>query len=350
MSVQSMRILIDVNHPAHVHLFRYAAQEWESHGHKVFWTARDKELVIALLRHYGIDFEVLSTYRRGLAQMAVELLVRDWKLLRFAQQVRPDVMLGTSVNITHVSKLIPARSIFFTESDPQLIRLISYLSFPFADIIVMPDVLPDIWASKQVKHTSYHELAYLHPDRFTPDPSVLDELGVALGESFFILRFIAWGASHDVGESGLTREAGLRIIETLAPHGQVFITSEGDLQPEFEPYRAGIAPHRIHDALYYAALFIGDSQSMTTEASLLGTPALRCNSMVGRTAVIDELDDKYALSYGFLPSETDSLVAKLAELVQMENLQSEWCQRRNILLKDKNDLTEWMVNFVESYS
>ena len=41
-----MRILIDVNHPAHVHLFRCAAGEWGSKGHEVCWVARDKDIVV----------------------------------------------------------------------------------------------------------------------------------------------------------------------------------------------------------------------------------------------------------------------------------------------------------------
>jgi predicted glycosyltransferase len=349
MTRKHMRILIDANHPAHVHLFRNAAREWESRGHRVFWTARNKDIVVDLLRYYGFEFQVLSTYRRGLARMALDLVVRDWKLFRLARQLRPDVMLGTSVNITHVSRMVPARSIFFTESDPQLIRLIAYLSFPFADAIVMPDVLPDMWTIKQVKHTSYHELAYLHPKRFAPDPSVLYELGVAPGEPFFILRFIAWGASHDVGEGGMNLEARRRVIQALAPYGHVFVTAEDGLQSEFAPYRIRIKPHRIHDALYYATLFVGDSQSMTIEASVLGTPALRCNSMVGRTAIIDELEHKYDLSYGFWPHEIDELIVKINELLQMEDIKSKWYEKRARMLEDKVDFTEWMVDFVEHY-
>lgn len=344
-----MRILIDVNHPAHVHLFRYAAREWESRGHHVFWTARDKDLVVELLQHYGFEYRVLSTYSAGLARMAINLAVRDRKLFRMVRKLRPDVMLGTSINITHVSRLTQSRSIFFTESDPHLIRLISHLSFPFADLIVMPDILPDTWPSKQVKYPSYHELAYLHPRHFTPDSGVLNDLGVAPDEPFFLLRFIGWGASHDVGQGGLNLKARRRVIEALQLRGRVLITAEGKLQSEFEPYRIRLAPHRIHDALYYATLFVGDSQTMTVEAAVLGTPAIRCNTFVGRCSVIEELEHKYGLTYGFLPKDEDKMFDKIMELLGDENLHNRWQQRRRRMLKDKIDLTAWMVDFVENY-
>ncbi len=351
-----MRILIDVNNSPQVHLFRCAAREWEARGHKVFWTARDKDLVVDLLQRYGFDYHVLSTYNRGLFNMAIELIVRDWHLYRLAKKLKPDIMLGTSVNITHVSKLLPARSVFFTESDPHLIRMISYVTFPFADVIVMPDVLPDTWKSKQVKHPSYHKLAYLHPNRFTPDPKVLEELGVEPGEKFFIVRFISWGATHDIGEKGLSLENKRRIVQTLSNYGRVFITMEkasskaANFHPEFEPYRFRIPPERIHDAMYYATMYIGDSQSMTTEAAILGTPAIRCNTMVGRTAVIDEVEQKYGLAYGFTPAEADKMLDRIHELLGRKNLKTEWLEKRERLLADKVDMTEWMVDFVEKYT
>lgn len=350
-----MRILVDANHPAHVHLFRNAAREWISRGHRVLWTARDKDLVLDLLRQYGFDFRVLSAYRSGLSRMALDLMVRDWKLYRLVRTWEPDVMVGTSVNITHVSRVTPARSIFFTESDPHLIRLITYLSFPFADRIVTPDALGEVWPRKHVTYPSYHKLAYLHPNRFTPDPSVLHELGIEPGSRFFILRFISWGASHDIGQGGLSLAAQHRIVEALSGHGRVFVSVEKARSgatspaPDLEPYHIQIDPHRMHDALHYATLLVGDSQSMTTEAALLGTPSLRCNSMVGRTAVIEQLEHQYDLTYGFRPHELDRLIAKIEELLQNDNLKARWLRKRDRLLEDKIDLTSWMVGFVEQY-
>ncbi|HQM47761.1 MAG TPA: DUF354 domain-containing protein [Candidatus Hydrogenedentes bacterium] len=344
-----MRILIDVNHPAHVHLFRCAAREWEKRGHAVFWTARDKDIVIRLLDQYGFEYTVLSSHRKGLLGMACEMVQRDWKMLRYAMKVKPDVMLGTSVTITHISRLYPAKSILFMESDPSLVRFIVWLSFPFAHAIVLPNCLSYTWGKKVYTHNSSHKLADTHPKWFTPDPSVLDELGVKPGETYFVVRFIAWGASHDIGEGGLSIDAKKRLVAFLAARGRVFITSETELDPDFEPYRLRIEPNRIHDALHYATLFVGDSQSMSVEAPILGTPALRCNSFVGRTTVIDELESKYDLAYGFRPSEFEKMLSKIEELLARRNLKEEWMKKRERYLAEHGDMTSWMVQFVEEY-
>ena len=135
----------------------------------------------------------------------------------------------------------------------------------------------------------------------------------------------------------------------LEKRGRVFITSEGALPPEFASYRIPIAPDKIHDALAFADLFVGDSQSMTIEAAVLGTPAIRCNTFVGRCPVIEELEHKYGLTYGFLPDEEDRMLKKINHLMAKSDLKQEWHRRRDAMLEEKIDLTAWMVPFVENY-
>ena len=62
----------------------------------------------------------------------------------------------------------------------------------------------------------YHELAYLHPNRFTPDPGILDLLGVKESQRYVIIRFVGWGASHDKGHAGITPEMKRRAVSQFA--------------------------------------------------------------------------------------------------------------------------------------
>lgn len=50
-----MRILVDVGHPAHVHLFRNAIHIWHQRGHRVVVTTRDKKVTSRLLSLYCVD-------------------------------------------------------------------------------------------------------------------------------------------------------------------------------------------------------------------------------------------------------------------------------------------------------
>lgn len=51
-----MRILIDIGHPAHVHLFKNFTHEMEKRGHELLFTCRDKEFEIALLEYNKLKY------------------------------------------------------------------------------------------------------------------------------------------------------------------------------------------------------------------------------------------------------------------------------------------------------
>ncbi|MFO8083663.1 MAG: hypothetical protein R6U27_05015, partial [Desulfobacterales bacterium] len=129
---------------------------------------------------------------------------------------------------------------------------------------------------------------------------------------------------------------------------KVFITSEGTLRPEFEPYRIQINPADMHHVLAFVDVFIGDSQSMTVEAAVLGVPSIRINSFADRCSILQELQKKYQLTYAFFPSQEEAIFTKLENWLADEDLHNKWQQKRERLLADKIDVTAWMVDFIEN--
>ena len=59
-----MKILFDIGHPAHVHLFRNAVNILEKKGHELKITARDKDIALDLLNNYGFSYEVIGTNKK----------------------------------------------------------------------------------------------------------------------------------------------------------------------------------------------------------------------------------------------------------------------------------------------
>lgn len=88
---------------------------------------------------------------------------------------------------------------------------------------------------------------------------------------------------------------------------------------------------------------------MTTEAGVLGTPAIRCNSFVGENDMGNfiELEQKYGLIFNY--NDSDKAIGKAVELIQKPDLKEEWRKKREKLLKDKIDVTAFMVWFIENY-
>ena len=344
-----MNILIDIGHPGHVHLFRNAARIWVDRGHRVIFAARDRKLVPELIKAYGFDYRIVSRARKSKLGLLYELIEHDWKLLKLAIDFRADILIGTSISITHVAKIHPSRSIIFNEDDIDYLKSFAVLAYPFADAIVVPECLRDKRKPRYVTYDGYQELAYLHPNHFVPDPAVLQELGIKRNERYFVIRLVAFKAHHDNGIKGISDRTRRKLINLLSKYGKVFITAEGFIPEELQKYQLPTSPDRIHHVLYYATMLVSDSQTMTIESAVMGTPAVRYNTFVGLCSVIEELEHSYGLTYGFSPEQESRMLSKIEELLALPNLKTEWARRQGKMLKEKVDLTAWMVDFVENF-
>ncbi len=343
-----MNILIDINHPAHVHLLRNACKTFVEHGHKVIVAVKEIPSAMRLLDLYGIPYVNIGKKDDGLGKKGLDQLVYDRRLLRIVRENHIDIGIGSSINIPHVSRLSRMKSIVLDDDDDEAEPLFVKFGHPFADVILTPSAIKRK-SKKALYVDAYHELAYLHPNRFKPDASVLHDAGVEPGEPYFILRFNAFKAHHDVGVMGLSIENKRRLVEYLNTKGKVFITTERDIDDEFLPYQLKVSPEKGHSLMYYATMLVGDSQTMTSEAAVLGTPAVKCNSFAGRLSVPNELERKYGLCYSFLPEHHEAFFAKIDELLATPDLKGEWQQRRQRMLSDKIDYTRFIVWFVENY-
>ena len=355
-----MNILIDINHPAHVQLLRNLYNTLVGNGHTVYVLVKDIPSAKKLMDMYHIPYQQIGEKNDKLFIKGLEQIIYDLKIWWFAMRHKIDIGIGSSINLAHVSRFCRMKSIILDDDDDEVEPLFAKYAHPFASVVLSPDGTPRKVKSV-VYYPAYHELAYLHPNRFTPDRSVLNEAGVKyeilidgtvkLLEPYFILRFNAFKAHHDVGVVGLTIENKRRLVNMLSKIGKVFITTERNIDEEFLPYQLKISPEKAHSLIYYATMLIGDSQTMTSEAAVLGTPAIRCNTFVGRIHYLEEEEHKYGLTYGFRPEQSDAMFAKIEELLAMgtANLKAEWTIRRQKILDDKIDYTAFLTWFIENY-
>ena len=345
-----MNILIDIGHPAHVHLFRNLYFELEKRGHKVVVTAKDVPAITELLKKYGIDFINLGVKKDGITGKVFSQLKFNYLIWNIVKKEKIDIALGTSVSVAQVSRWSKMKSIVLDDDDDDVEPFFVKYVHPFCDTLLSPDVLAGKRKRKDtVYYAGLHELAYLHPHVFKPDISVLEEAGLSKDEQFFILRFNVFKAYHDADVYGLSLKQKLELVEMLKPYGKILITTERDIEPELEEYHLRLSPEKIHSLLYYSTLFIGDSQTMASEAAVLGTPSVRCNTLAGKIAYLDEEEQKYRLTFAFKPEAFNELRKKLKELLSIPDLKEVFRRRREKLLTDKIDVTTFLVWFVEHY-
>lgn len=345
-----MNIVFEVNHPGQVHLIRHTYHQLTQNGHFVTVFAKDEKIIFRLLNHYNIPFFNIGNKGADKKGKLLKQLLFDFKLLRYVWLKKIEIGVGSSITNDHVSIFSRMKSIHLSDDDEEIVPLITKYSYPYTDTILAPDSLTfNKFSHKTISYAGTHELAYLHPKRFQPDANVLKEAGLAEGESFYILRFVALAGHHDAGHKGISYEQKKTLINLLKPYGRIIITSEREIEPEFEQYRLPVAPENIHSLMFYATLFLGDSQTMTSEAAILGTPALKCNTFAGKLSVPNELEEKYGLCYSYQPADFKQFYNHVEQFVKTPNIKQEWKEKRELFLADKIDVTSFMVWFIENY-
>lgn len=342
-----MNIVVDIGHPAHVHLFKNFIKVMTTGGHQILITATDKDVTIELLRNYGFTYIAMGSYGNSRIRKMMNISVMDGKMYAAVKSFQPDIFLGASaIRAAHTAWVMRKPCIIFDDTEHS--KWEHRLYRPFGSVICTPACFEKDLGKKQVRYNGYHELAYLHPEYFKPDSMVLDNLGLKQDERFVVVRFVAWEAAHDAGQSGFDITAKRRLAHELKKYARVFITSENRLPEEFEEYRISLPPEKIHDLLYYATLYVGEGATMASECAVLGTPAIYVNTL--RLGYLDEQEERYGLVFNFLnpASAQETAIAKAIELLEKDNLKEEWHIKKDRLLQEKVDVTSFMVELVEN--
>ncbi len=205
-----------------------------------------------------------------------------------------------------------------------------------------------IWEKKSIKYESYHELAYLHPNHFKPEKSIVEKY-FSSTKPYFIIRFAKLNAYHDIGIQGINTEIAQKLIDILKPYADIYITSERELEPQFEQYRIKINPLDMHHVMAFAQLYIGDSQTMAAEAGVLGTPFVRFNDFVGRLSYLNELELNYHLGYGHKTKDVDGFLQSIKKYIDNPNRKNENLQKRDKMISEKIDFAKFQTWFIENY-
>jgi uncharacterized protein len=341
-----MRILIDINHPAHVHYFRNFYKIMRDEGHVIMVVSRNKELEHVLLNLYEIPFVTRGKGKTGRIGKFLYLIYADLKLLSIALKFKPDLFLNfLHPYPSHAAKLLRKPSLVF--SDTEHAKLHHKITVPFATRIFTPACYRIDLGKKHTRFNSYMELAYLHPNYFTPDSTILNLLKVRENEKYVIIRFVSWGAAHDFGHTGMTLKNKRKVVSELSKLAKVFITSEKPLPDDMEQYRVKIPVNKMHDAIFYSSLLFGESATMASEAAVLGTPAIFIhNDGIGYT---DEEEKKYGLVCNFSESESDQQRAIEKAKLILKLKKNDFLIKRELLLSDCIDTTAYIIEEVLKY-
>lgn len=325
-------------------------------GHKVLIVIKSKDILETLLQNAGLPYVNINQHAHRGSKLGIlwDMLVREWRIIGLCRKHNIDLLTGSTPEVAHVSWLLRKFGLVIGEDDAAVVPMFSKIAGRFVRCLVTPSTCDNgIMEAASAKYPGYQELAYLHPNHFTPDPKIVEAYGIDTSKPYFVMRFASLNAHHDSGIKGINTEIAQRLIDILENSGsacslsdqlvpfssacslstssgnklvpqpptdpsqlvplstnsptnnstsgnkpRIYITSERPLEPQFEKYRIKINPLDMHHVMAFASLYIGDSQTMAAEAGVLGVPFVRFNDFVGRIGYLRELEDTYELGYG----------------------------------------------------
>jgi uncharacterized protein len=353
-----MRVLIEAHHPAHIHFFKNPVRAWRERGDEVLMLGRDRDVMKQLLAAYPhIPAQIITGARKGNRFPLREMLARQAAVADAIRRFRPTLVVSLMGSYTQAARLFRVPNIIFTDSEFQSFN--HKIAHPFATRIYTPQCFWKPLGSKQRRYRGYHELAFLHPSRFTPRRDVLARLRVnggprASGASsdsppepgeYVVIRTSAWNTLHDIGESGFGKTFDPMLREVLARHSVYLVPEGGQIAPEWERYKLTVPPEDYHDVLAFARLVITEGASTASEAACLGVPSVYVNTT--RRGYLEDQERRYRLVFNF--TDPELAARKVSELLAHPPAADELAAAQKRLVDEHLDVTEFVVDELDRF-
>lgn len=346
-----MKIIFTINTPAQLHFFKNVILILKNHGVDILLVLRKYQDTLTLADEMGLEYYIFSTDTKNKFGKFFSFPKDIKKLFNIYKTFKPDFILGSIFYDSFPARLLKIPLIAFLDSCV-LDKISFFINFKmlirFPNVILSPDTIENSFGANHLKIKSYKELAYLQPNYYKSNRKIKDLLNIEGDQEYILLRFNAFDAVHDFNIGGFKDEDKIQLVYKLEKYAKVFISSETGVPKEIKDRVLNIPKNRIHDVIYYAKLLIADTGTMVTEAACLGTPAIMFHPNVKKMGNFIELEQKYRLIFGF-ERDPNLVINKAVELLLRPNLEQEWQDKRKNLLREKVDITAFMVWFIENY-
>jgi len=261
----------------------------------------------------------------------------------------PDLIFGIGSYAAHAGAITQTPVVNIFDSEPTEIDQL--ISRPFTNVLLTPSSFERNLGDKHYLFEGFKETAYLHPNQVQSSSEYIHEsLQIESDQPYVLVRFNAFGSHHDVGKSGFSMSEKKQLIELLSEYAVVFISDEGgDIDyNEIQGRKFDLHPGKMHKALEHAELLVADTQTMVTEAALLGTPAIRSNSFVGESDMGNFKDlEKNNLIYN--EREFSDVLDRAVHILEDDSSKNRWRKHRDEYLKEKIDLTQLIIDIITEF-
>jgi uncharacterized protein len=293
-SAPPVKVWIDLDNTPHVPFFIPIIRELEKRGHRVVVTARDAFQVCELADRKGLScLKIGRHYGKNSVLKILGLLWRSSQLLPFYSREKPDIALSHGAR----SQLLLSNLL----GKPTI--LISDYEFSKTPLFVKPrwEIVPESLPTEGLHSRAQRIRKYagikedVYAPEFSPDPTLLDELGLGNGHIIVTVRPPANEAHYHNPESELLLEDLMKRIcrasevrAVLLPRNEQQEKTLRAKHPEWFSGCNAIVPPRAVDGLnllWHSDLVVSGGGTMNREAAALNVPVY--SIFRGKTGAVD---------------------------------------------------------------
>lgn len=339
-----MKYIIELNHPKHYYQFKYVMKLLIDKRHEILVLARDKDVLLKLLQEEQVSYQLFGEHKKNIVGKIFNTFSVILQYSRIVRKFKPDIIVSkASFYGAFIAKLFRKKTVIFPDSE--VVFVTNKFVVPLVNLVITPETFELDYGKKHTKISGLFENCYLHPSVFTPNEAVLAQYDIK--KPYAIFRFIGWNANHDIGNKGFTLAQKTQLVDAVEDKMNVYISSEKELPENLKIYKLQTPASEIHRVLHYADLYMGDSQTMATEAAILGTPAIRSNSFVGPNDMSNFklLENKYGLLKNLSSFEE---VLNVITDFSANSRKKEWEKKREEYLNTVGDSNQIIANILEN--
>ena len=268
-----MKILIDIVHPADINFFKNAINTLNKKGIDITITIRSRGRMIEILKSElpNMQFTQVGKYYISASGKLFSVVMRIFNLLFFLRKKKFDLCTSYGFFVGIASRFYRIPSVIFT--DDYEYKLPFYLFKSCGGYLVIPSCIPST-GKNILKYKEFKELAYLHPNYFTPDRKVLNQTGLTPNSYVFIREVSGTSLNY----KNMQQMDLPEVIHRLNSLGlEVMLSLEDKTRVDSLKDKCIILEEPVEDifSLMSFALFtISSGDSMARESCLVGTPTI----------------------------------------------------------------------------
>lgn len=346
-----MKILFYLVHPAKFQFHKMQIKELRARGHIVDIIINSKDILEDLVKEENWDYTNLFPEGRKIKGLhvyiaaVISIFKTISRLLKYTKGKKYDLFIGDLLTILGRIKGVP--SLYPTDDVIRQVPEQSIFLFTCKHIIAPKITELGHFNKKKINYDGYKALAYLHPNIFSPSVELIDNK--YQNKRLFFIRCTGFGATHDIGRSGIDDLVLEKLVNLLKNKGEIIISSERELPDHLQKYEYKGKKNDVFHYMAFADIVIGDSVSMCTEAALLGTPVVEYDNYWFEMEQLVELQNKYKLIDLFEPPNLMQMLKKVEEIIIFPNLKKDALLRKDTFIDEKIDVNKFLVWFIEKY-